>query len=90
MSDRHFANREINDESQPNRTSAENGLEEKDYEFDIEFFEEIVPEVRVPSLICVSCLLATDYRELWLTSTLCASPGIFETPDLSRIHPGPS
>jgi len=34
------------------RNSAEKGLEEKEYEFDAELFEEIVPEVRV-SPYCV-------------------------------------
>ena len=48
VTDRHLANREINDESQPNRASAE----EKEYELDIEFFEEIVPEVRSPLHTC--------------------------------------
>ena len=48
VTDRHLDNREINDESQANRASAE----EKEYELDIEFFEEIIPEVPSPLHLC--------------------------------------
>jgi len=56
------ANRGIPNGLQPDRDSAEQGLEEKEYAFDVDFFGEIVPEVRVSFCVFVR-------RELWLIST---------------------